>query len=616
MKAGRFVFLFYLFISVCNSFAGQIVKTCPVGYVGGVQYEINDNNLTYANPDLYLESTGTQYIDTGFVPTENTRVVATVSMTNNTGYNWMFGVIAKSTLGKQSCYGLAIHNRRFYSEIPGVNTYYGYTLLYDSPYKIEFTVSDVLINGVSYDTKATKLLQTDLSMYLFANNISGTTYDQRFVGRIYDFKIYESDELVRHFVPVQSGLEIGDYVVPENGMWEIVEQKFYGNIGTGEFLFNDTMCKLCPSDKYYTESDGVEKCADCPVGYTDDKMSGKKDISECKKYCIGGYVAQPYDSDCTDAGVGFYSERKYVAYGETSMPEKCPDGMTSAGVGALADERDDCGRILWVNNVPIYARNVKKTMPSLNIKVADTVYYVNMTPSSSFLLKKQDDTKNKLYIKYNDEQYLAHDDSLFRYDIVDANANTNSFLESTGTQYIDIEYVPTEKTRIETTVMDLGQDTVYRWIFGNINRTIGKTTCFGLGTYQNHWYSEISGGNTNIAQMEKWVKYSVIFTVPQLYYNDYWYNTGGDYARYTAINYPIFMFANNNAGKIYDQRFVGRIYDFKIYESDELVRHFIPVPRGLLIGDAVIPENGMWELVKQKFYGNVGTGEFVYGADE
>ena len=60
----------------------------------------------------------------------------------------------------------------------------------------------------------------------------------------------------------------------------------------------------------------------------------------------------------------------------------------------------------------------------------------------------------------------------------------------------------------------------------------------------------------------------------------------------------------------------GRIYYFKIWQDDVLVRHFVPVPCGLRIGDFVVPENGMWDIVEQKVYGNMGTGDFVYGIDE
>ena len=60
---------------------------------------------------------------------------------------------------------------------------------------------------------------------------------------------------------------------------------------------------------------------------------------------------------------------------------------------------------------------------------------------------------------------------------------------------------------------------------------------------------------------------------------------------------------------------IMNIYYVKLYENNVLIRHFVPVPRGLAIGDFIVPENGMWDIVEQRFYGNMGTGEFVYGVD-
>ena len=60
----------------------------------------------------------------------------------------------------------------------------------------------------------------------------------------------------------------------------------------------------------------------------------------------------------------------------------------------------------------------------------------------------------------------------------------------------------------------------------------------------------------------------------------------------------------------------GKIYFCKFYENDELKRHFVPVPAGLKIGNYTIPSNGMWDIVTQQFFGNSGTGEFMYGKDE
>ena len=57
------------------------------------------------------------------------------------------------------------------------------------------------------------------------------------ITAINTLKILENEKLVYHFVPVPTGLQIGDYTVPSNGMWDIVTQQFFGNSGTGEFSY-------------------------------------------------------------------------------------------------------------------------------------------------------------------------------------------------------------------------------------------------------------------------------------------------------------------------------------------------------------------------------------------
>ena len=93
--------------------------------------------------------------------------------------------------------------------------------------------------------------------------------------------------------------------------------------------------------------------------------------------------------------------------------------------------------------------------------------------------------------------------------------------------------------------------------------------------------------------------------------------------RQTTENYSIYLFGSHvveyngtETASVYDSNNSMYIYSTKIYEDDTLVRHFVPVPCGLKIGDFVVPSNGMWDIVEQKFYGNMGTGDFIYGVDE
>ncbi len=76
--------IFLLFSTICTcTYANKIKSICPKGLVGQTIYKIDDEKLTYTSPDIYLEASGTQFIDTGFIPTQNTRIVASIEVTDN-----------------------------------------------------------------------------------------------------------------------------------------------------------------------------------------------------------------------------------------------------------------------------------------------------------------------------------------------------------------------------------------------------------------------------------------------------------------------------------------------------------------------------------------------------
>ena len=51
----------------------------------------------------------------------------------------------------------------------------------------------------------------------------------------------------------------------------------------------------------------------------------------------------------------------------------------------------------------------------------------------------------------------------------------------------------------------------------------------------------------------------------------------------------------------------------QLYKNNELVRYFISVPKGMLIGDKIAPSNCMFDMMTQTFFENQGTGTFVIG---
>ena len=84
----------------------------------------------------------------------------------------------------------------------------------------------------------------------------------------------------------------------------------------------------------------------------------------------------------------------------------------------------------------------------------------------------------------------------------------------------------------------------------------------------------------------------------------------------TKTHQILFFYSLNVHQDTSNRKSILSIYSFKIWDKDVLVRHFVPVPYGLQIGDFVVPSNGMWDIVEHKFYGNMGSGDFIYGVDE
>ena len=100
---------------------------------------------------------------------------------------------------------------------------------------------------------------------------------------------------------------------------------------------------------------------------------------------------------CVGVGAGYYSAANILTRNQ------CPTGLTTIGYGAGADEVTDCGRILHFGNDKLYLRSGKKTTPSLNVKIGDTIYYGNMTAGTG---------KGKLRLKSGTTTYSVHDDSM------------------------------------------------------------------------------------------------------------------------------------------------------------------------------------------------------------
>ena len=175
----------------------------------------------------YIESSGTQYVNTGVSVKANTRVRAEFEFTSSTSSTRrLFGKIAGASTG-------AIN----YREYASFYWFQSNTITTTSTGKhlIEFkTDGNVYLDGVVIGTKGTFATGNDLPMYLFAELSDGGNINYGSV-KVYRFTIFEDTTIVQNLVPCKRK---SDNVL---GMYDTVNGVFYENAGTGDFVAGSTM---------------------------------------------------------------------------------------------------------------------------------------------------------------------------------------------------------------------------------------------------------------------------------------------------------------------------------------------------------------------------------------
>lgn len=183
----------------------------------------------------YIESSGTQYIDTGIIPNTNTKIEAKVLITQHASadsYDSLFGTIERTTTNVQTFDIQMSPTNYFYfssgewgvdniSVASGINT----------EYNISFSVNgQITVNGNSYTLTSGWDNTNSLTLSIFAlHYFYDYFYSNYSYMKLYSFAIYDGNILVRNFIPCY---RISDNVI---GLYDLVNGAFYTNAGTGTF---------------------------------------------------------------------------------------------------------------------------------------------------------------------------------------------------------------------------------------------------------------------------------------------------------------------------------------------------------------------------------------------
>lgn len=171
----------------------------------------------------YIQSTGTQWINTGFKPNQNTRAALTVDAKPSTAAEWLFGARNGNT---DRTFGLLSFNYQYRSDYNNSTDEYS-TVTPSGKFAVDKDKNVTKFNGTVGVTAKFGSFQCTYPMFLFANNNAGAAAGFGSF-KLYVCKLFDNGNLIRDFVPC---------VDPTGnaGLYDLVDGKFYGNAGTGTF---------------------------------------------------------------------------------------------------------------------------------------------------------------------------------------------------------------------------------------------------------------------------------------------------------------------------------------------------------------------------------------------
>lgn len=172
----------------------------------------------------YIQSSGTQWINTGFKPNQNTRAALTVDAKPSTAAAWLFGARNGNT---DRTFGLLSFNSQYRSDYNNSTEEYS-TVTPSGKFTVDKDKNVTKFNGTIGVTARSGVFQCTYPLFLFANNNAGTAAGFGSF-KLYVCQLYDNGNLIRDFVPC---IDPAGAV----GLYDLVGGKFYGNAGTGVFL--------------------------------------------------------------------------------------------------------------------------------------------------------------------------------------------------------------------------------------------------------------------------------------------------------------------------------------------------------------------------------------------
>lgn len=568
------------------------------------------DNLPLSSVELeYLQSTGTQYINTGIAPdTINTTIEIKYQYLNNLNTG------ADSIMGSRN--GNTIH--RFYpSSRSGTSVdrmVLGNTVI-ETPYDVK--VHTVLFNDANHDcyldgeligNAGTNFTPHSQPMYMFALNCEGNKSYQG-ACRIYYCKIWKNGELVSYMKPCQNA----DGTLC---FYDTVRKERFYNAGTGEFVcMHKTNIYDLPEGytalEYVTATGGQYLDIGTRLWATQDwilKTTVAADTFTSNNQLIGtkNTINVNYETKLNNKSY-YYKFNNVSNSGLTTLESGVPVTIT----------QDNTSGVL-VNIINNTFNTATKASTSLNQDLnfghrlgggyfQGKLYGLEMWKDGykvrNFIPCKNTEGEVGLFDKIENTFYPSTGDLPFYDDVYEESSVPEEYIQvdyisSTGTQYINTGIYPNGDMRYDLNFSGCKTSGV---LFGAYNNT--WTDGYGLytnagtsGKYYMHYYSNT---NTNITSTSIG---NIIMDRGIININNTTFTCNSDILT-SNVMYPLYLCAGNMDGSV-EQPVICDIKRFRVYSHD-LLLDLVPVVRN---SDS---KPGMYDKVSGEFFTSASSTDFI-----
>ena len=541
----------------------------------------------------YIQSSGTQYINTGFIPNSNSRIVVKALL--NTAHS-IYGVNQSG----------ANFNMTGSTGNGGVMYYYwgnggasAQTNYFDQVHTFEQDKNICRVDGNLYHTYTASSWAATVPVFLFGRN-NGSLNDSG-TARIYSCQLYDNGVLARNFIPCKNASGT-------IGMYDTVGQAFYGNAGSGSFTVGNDMHDYEFMLTYPT----IKKTV--PAGYTEleyIQATGTQWINTG----VTGHARWEFDIQFTNTTkrqlMGYWGSGDEYWGCQTDGKYGLFAGQTigvAGGRDTIVHDYQSGAASLWVQNQTHTVdgtTNIGSNQYQLfNIMGADYTCYAKLwrckCVQGGSLIRdfvpamRNSDGVIGLFDVVNNVFYTNAGSGYFL-----CNYSWLNYIEGTGVQYINTGIAENAAYGVEMECLVTGMATNWQSL---LSGTLDNFTIGSVDANKNSFYLRLR--TTEVCRpsgMYSDQKNTISIKNGAVYLNG---NHVGAYthgALSTATG-TLFVFANNALSRYGKMR----LYRLKIYDANgNASRDFVPCNFGGSIG--------LFDNVTQAFYGNAGTGTFMYG---